>query len=252
MSSQTNTLETSNKQTFLQKHWQKLIALSLWAIAIGGYIWYSSANNLRPADVLLQLVELLQSPAGPLIYILIYALRPLLFFSAAVLTIAAGSIFGAGSLWNLTLAVIYTIIASNTSSMVAYVIGRYFGKGVLESADDSKGLIQRYTNRLRENSFETVMIMRFIFLPYDLVTYICGFLRIDWKAFILATALGSIPGTISFVAFGASIDITELANGATPTFNPWVLVFGLAIFVVSIGLSRYFKRREARRGDVQI
>lgn len=49
------------------------------------------------------------------------------------------------------------------------------------------------------NSFETVLIMRFIFLPYDLVNYLAGILRIDLKAFILATLLGSIPGTIAFV-----------------------------------------------------
>jgi len=36
----------------------------------------------------------------------------------------------------------------------------------------------------------------------------------------LATILSSIPGTIAFVAFGASIDIKALAMGKTPAFNP--------------------------------
>jgi uncharacterized membrane protein YdjX (TVP38/TMEM64 family) len=97
---------------------------------------------------------------------------------------------------------------------------------------------------MRNNSFETVLIMRFIFLPYDLVNYLAGILRIDWKAFILATILGSIPGTIAFVSFGASIDIKELAAGKTPEFNPWVLGFGLVILLVSLAISRYFKKRE--------
>jgi uncharacterized membrane protein YdjX (TVP38/TMEM64 family) len=100
---------------------------------------------------------------------------------------------------------------------------------------------------MRQNSFETILIMRFIFLPYDLVNYLAGILRIDWKAFILASLLGSIPGTIAFVSFGASIDIKELAMGKTPQFNPWVLVFGVVIFIASLAISRYFKKREAAR-----
>lgn len=242
-----STVPDQTQPSFIQKHWQKLIALLIWILIIGGYFWYKTANDLTTLQIGLQLVELMQTPLGPLIYILIYALRPLIFFSALILTVAAGSIFGAGSIGNLILAVIYTIIAGNISALVAYFIGRYFGEGLLETANGDTGIIQTYTNRLRENSFETVMIMRFIFLPYDLVNYLCGFLRIDWKAFILATAVGSIPGTVAFVAFGASVDISEIAQGEMPKVDLWVLVFGAVILVASIGLSRYFKKREAAK-----
>ena len=78
--------------------------------------------------------------------------------------------------------------------MVAFFVGRFLGDGLLEG-ERTKGIIQRYTDRLRENSFSTVLIMRFIFLPYDLVNYLCGVLRIDWKAFLFATSIGSLPGT---------------------------------------------------------
>jgi len=86
------------------------------------------------------------------------------------------------------------------------------------------------------------MIMRFIFLPYDAVSYLAGFLKIHYWPFILATALGSIPGTIAFVGFGASI---ERFDGAIPQLNPVTLGFSIAIFIVSIALSRIFKKRES-------
>lgn len=234
--------------SFLQKHGQKLVAAAFWLLLVGGYGWYYRANGLTTETALLQIVNLLDSPFGPLLYILIYALRPLIFFSAAVLTIASGAIFGAGSLVNLALAVLYTVIGSNLSATVAYGVGRFFGQGLLAEGDgENIGLLQRYAGRMRQNSFETILIMRFIFLPYDLVNYLAGILRIDWKAFILASLLGSIPGTIAFVSFGASIDIKELAMGKTPQFNPWVLVFGVVIFIASLAISRYFKKREAAR-----
>lgn len=234
--------------TFWQKHGQKVIAAGFWLLLIGGYTYYYQANNLTTTTALLQLVDLLTSPWGPLLYILVYALRPLIFFSAAVLTIASGSIFGSGSVLNLALAVLYTVIGSNTSAMVAYGVGRFFGKGLLsEEKGGESSLLQRYADRLRTNSFETILIMRFIFLPYDLVNYLAGILRIDWKAFILASFLGSVPGTIAFVAFGASIDIKQLAQGESPEFNPLVLIFGVIIFLVSLVISRIYKRREAAK-----
>lgn len=235
--------------SFLQKHGQKLVAAAFWLLLIGGYSWYYRATGLTAELALLQIVNLLDSPFGPLLYILLYALRPLLFFSAAVLTITSGAIFGAGSIFNLALAVLYTVIGSNLSATVAYSVGRFFGQGLLpESEGENSGLLQRYADRMRQNSFDTILVMRFIFLPYDLVNYLAGILRIDWKAFILASLLGSIPGTIAFVSFGASIDIKELAMGKTPQFNPWVLVFGVLIFIVSLAISRYFKKRETMRG----
>lgn len=236
------------QSSFLQKHGQKLVAAAFWLLLVGGYGWYYRANGLTTETALLQIVNLLDSPFGPLLYSLIYALRPLIFFSAAVLTIASGAIFGAGSILNLALAVLYTVIGSNLSATVAYTVGRFFGQGLLAEGDsENSGMLQRYADRMRQNSFETILVMRFIFLPYDLVNYLAGILRIDWKAFILASLLGSIPGTIAFVSFGASIDIKELAMGKTPQFNPWVLVFGVVIFIVSLAISRYFKQRETQR-----
>lgn len=228
--------ESAENGSFLEQHWQKLVAAALWLVLIGAYFWYANANELGPLAAVRNLIGVMQSSAyGPLIFIGIYALRPLIFFSAALLTVAGGFLFGP------VFGVLYTIIGANTSALIAYLIGRYFGQDVLDE-DESEGFVQKWTERLRNNSFETVMTMRFLFLPYDLVNYLAGFLRIDWKAFILATILGSIPGTVSFALFGASIegDFT----GELPSLNPWVLAVGVTLFLVSIGLSRYFKSRE--------
>jgi uncharacterized membrane protein YdjX (TVP38/TMEM64 family) len=150
------------------------------------------------------------------------------------LTLAGGFVFGP------VLGVLYTIIASNISSTIAFFVGHYFGEGLIKD-DGSDSLIQHYARRMRENSFETVMIMRFIFLPYDAVSYLAGFLRIKYFPFILATALGSIPGTIAFIGFGASV---ETFDGVLPKLNPVTLGFSVAVFIVSIALSRIFKKRE--------
>jgi len=226
---------TEQESSFLKQHIQKIPAFIFWLVMIGAYQWYASANDLSPLQAIQNLLGFLaQGFWGPLIYILLYTFRPLILFPSTVLTLAGGFVFGP------YLGVLYTIIASNFSSTVAFFVGRYFGKDMLKD-DGSEGLIQRYARRMRSNSFETVMIMRFIFLPYDAVSYLAGFLRIKYWPFILATALGSIPGTIAFVGFGASI---ETFNGALPQIDPVTFGISFIIFIVSIILSRLFKKKE--------
>lgn len=228
---------TSRAQAgFLHRHGHKLIALIFWLLVLGGYQWYAWRNDLSPLAVARQLIGLLATSAyGPLLFIAAYLLRPLLLFSAALLSIAAGFVFG--PVWG----VVYTLIGSNSSATVAYVIGRFFGRGLLAD-DQAAGLVQRYAARLRSNSFVAVMTMRMLFLPYDLVNYLAGFLRIDYQAFITATILGSIPGTFAFVLAGASIQ-GDFGDGL-PGFDPRVFAASLAIFGGSLVIARYLKRRE--------
>lgn len=237
-------MESSNsipqKKNWFQEHAQKIGALFFWVLLIVFYQWYANSNGFSPLEVAQRMLGFLKDGFwGPLIYILLYAIRPLIIFPSTILTLAGGFVFGPA------LGVIYTIIASNISSTIAYFVGRFFGEGLLKD-DGSNGLIQRYARRMRENSFETVMVMRFIFLPYDAVSYLAGFLRIKYWSFILATALGSIPGTMAFIGFGASI---ETFDGVLPKLNPVTLGFSATIFVVSILLSRMFKKREVAAVD---
>ena len=237
----THTATNQTAPTFLRKHATKLVALSFWLALIGGYTFYTASNNLSPFDAFRQLLTFMaNSPFGPLIFVAVYTLRPLILFSAVVLTLGAGFLFG--PFWGIVL----TIIGANLGASLAYLIGRYFGQGVLESGgSDEAGFVQRYADRLRNNSFETVLTMRFIFLPYDLVNYLAGFLKVRYSAFIFATILGSLPGTIAFVLFGASTDGDF--SGGLPSLDPAVLIASVVIFAASIGLSRWFKSRESKR-----
>ena len=227
--------QSDNQRSWVRKHAPQIAAFVFWLALLAGYQWYAYRNNLSPVQVVQALLGFMTNSLwGPLIYILLYAIRPLVLFPATLLTLAGGFLFGP------VLGVLYTVLASNISATVAFLVGRYFGQGLLEEGS-SANLVQRYADRLRQNSFETVIVMRFIFLPYDLVNYLAGFVRVRWSAFILATILGNIPGTIAFVLAGASI---ERFDGSIPKLNPATLAASVAIFILSLGLSRLFKKRE--------
>ncbi|MCK6584616.1 MAG: TVP38/TMEM64 family protein [Anaerolineales bacterium] len=235
----------STPKPWIQKHAQKIGALIFWVLLIAAYQWYAISNQLSPLQVVQRTLTFMQNGAwGVLIYVILYAVRPLILFPATFLSVAAGFVFGP------FLGVIYTIIASNISSTIAFYVGWFFGEGIFNEktlkVSETFRVLDKYARRMRENSFETVMIMRFIFLPYDAVSYLAGFLRIKYLPFILATALGSIPGTMAFIGFGASI---ETFDGVLPKLNPVTLGFSFAIFIVSIALSRIFKKREIQTSE---
>lgn len=225
-------------KSFPARHGRKLAALCFWLLLFGGYQAYAWRAGLSPLGAVRELADFLATnPLGAAIFVAVYALRPLLLFPATLLTIAAGFVFGP------VLGLLLTIVGANSSAMVAYSIGRFFGGEVIEA--EGEGFVARHTKRLRENSFESVLVMRFILLPFDLVNYTAGFLKIRPLPFILATALGSLPASLSFVLFGASFGREALSG--TPELDLRILGASAALFLVSLALSRYLKYRERRR-----
>ncbi|MGL4610309.1 MAG: TVP38/TMEM64 family protein [Trueperaceae bacterium] len=214
---------------------RQLIALLFWFALIAALVVYSSQHNLTPLAATRQLTTALADMPihlRGLIFTAVYTVRPLVFFPASILTLAIGAL--CGPLWG----IVYAVLGSNLSASLAYVVGRLLRQDVV--ASENQNALQRYLQRMRHNSFETIFIMRLILLPYDLVNYAAGFLKINYVPFILATMLGSIPGTVSFVLFGAS---SGLESG-TPKFDWRILVISVLIFGTSLVVSRLVKRRE--------
>ncbi len=220
---------------------QRVAVAGIWLGAIVSWQIHQSSNGLSATETAQQFIDTVGgSWWGIFAYMLVYLARPIVLFPASILTIVGGILFGP------VVGVLVVVLAANASAMIAYGVGRLLGRvpGTTDAATetDPTSFVRRWSNRLRDNSFETVLIMRLLFLPYDLVNYVSGILRLQWLPFLLATALGSLPGTVSFVLLGASIDRLDEGIGG---IDPSTLVVGLAIFVVSLALARLLRRRQS-------
>jgi pyruvate/2-oxoglutarate dehydrogenase complex dihydrolipoamide dehydrogenase (E3) component/uncharacterized membrane protein YdjX (TVP38/TMEM64 family) len=218
----------------------KAIALIFWVALIYTFQSYRIENNLSYSDVLLSLIEFFTSTLwGPVIYMGLYAVRPLILFPATLLTALSGTLFGFW--WG----VVYTIIGENASANFAYWIGRFFGKDM--KLEDS--IIGNWVDALRARPFGAVLFMRLFYIPFDLTNYGSGILKINWPSYFTATLIGIMPGLTTFVALGAALDLEEFsANGLSfDAFEPRFLALSAVIFVVSLGLSRLLKRWHAEK-----
>lgn len=221
----------------------RLTAGAAWAALLGGYLWAVAATGRTPLDVLGELVAfLVDHPLGPVLYLLACAVRPLFVFSSSVLTIGAGHLYGP------ELGLLVVTVGHNAGAALAYGLGAAFGAELAGRALGHPRL-RGAAARLRRNAFATVLTLRLVFTPYDAVNYAAGALRLPPRAFVLATLLGSLPGALTFLLFGASIgDLSVLADGRWPSVDPWTLAASALLFAVTLAVSRAIRRRPVAPG----
>jgi uncharacterized membrane protein YdjX (TVP38/TMEM64 family) len=214
----------------MRSGWQRYV-LCLWLFLLLA-LWVGAAQQGTSPVALLRaaLTSLQGDPLAPLLLLLLYLLRPLLLLPVTLLTVASGLFFGA--LWG----VVYAGVAALLSATVAYLLGRTFARRVPDDA--APGLV----GRLKAYPFETVLLSRFLFVPGDLVNYAVGYLRVPLGAFVLATAIGGLPGLLIGVLAGASL---ESGLHGRVQLNLSYLLVSAVLLVLSLGGSWWLRRRSA-------
>lgn len=215
----------------------RLIVATGWAAVVVAWILHLRARGEGPTESLQATVDALDSAWwAPPVFVAVYAVRPLVLLPASLLTIAAGVLFGPVG------GIAVAVVGANLSAVVAFLVGRTFSPERLAEVGAAAGVVARWSDRLRRRSFATVMVLRLAYVPYDLVNYIAGFLRIGLAPFLAATALGSLPGTVAFVLAGASV---ERFDAGVAGVDPRVLAASVAITAVSLAGARVLQRQGA-------
>jgi pyruvate/2-oxoglutarate dehydrogenase complex dihydrolipoamide dehydrogenase (E3) component/uncharacterized membrane protein YdjX (TVP38/TMEM64 family) len=209
-----------------------LIGLLIWGSLIWTFLYYKNMSGKDNLMLIKDLYNIITGTIyGPLIYIIFYAVRPLIFFPATLLTFLSGLLFWVG--WGF----VYTMIGENMSASVAYLTGRFFGTHIPE--------LRRSPITLdSERTFSSILFTRFAFFPFDIVNYLSGFLRLPWLPFALATLIGIIPGALVFIIAGASIQGIEDFSLSGIRIDSSTLLASACIFIVSILFARYLKNRK--------
>ncbi len=169
---------------------------------------------------------------GPAAFVVAYAIRPVIAFPGSLLTILAGVVFGPiwGSVW--------VIAGSNASTALTYTAGRFVGAG--GDVATLPAAIVRPVERARQRPFVATMLMRLLYLPFDPVGWVAGFARLRFWPFLAGSAIGTVPGIVSFVGFGASIDAVGTDQ---PSLDLPLLGVSAALAVAGIALSRWLSAR---------
>lgn len=214
----------------------KIIAAALWLCVLIGGLIYIYVKDIAVVDVVASFYRgASEHPWAAFTYVILYAVRPLTFFPAMWLTITSGSLFG------FLPGVMLTMIGENLSAATAYAIARFFraplpdhvpGQGA--EIDDSIEELSPFRRTLQEQALPTVIVLRAAYLPFDLVNFGCGLLRVPWWPYFFGTFIGILPPMITFVSFGASVDLNALLDNPGD-FDPSQL-FNTKQVLITVGL----------------
>ncbi len=229
----------------VQSRRARIIVACLWAVVIASAFIWGHFRGFGPAQMLLIVYHFVNHHAwGPLLYLALYALRPIILFPAMLLTITSGSLFGFWGGWAVA------ILGENLSANTAYWLARFVGG---DSASHSEqGLIARWRHTLEEHAIATVVILRAAYLPFDPVNFVCGFLSVPWVKYTVGTFIGIMPPMVTFVSFGASINVEDFLThirsfSAAGLINERQLLISVGLLVASLSMAAIFHVRHRRR-----
>ncbi|MBI4487580.1 MAG: TVP38/TMEM64 family protein [Deltaproteobacteria bacterium] len=171
-----------------------LVLLVLLGLFLGRYLL--THYDLAPQAIRNYLLSF--GPWAPLVYIIVYMIRPLVFFPASILSIAGGLVFGP------LFGTIYTVIGASLGALLSFGIARFLGRDFVKPL--FKGRLQQCDAFAERNSFSVVLFMRLLpIFPFDMVNYGAGLCGVKPGGYIMATVVGIIPGTFAYVYLGSSL-----------------------------------------------
>jgi uncharacterized membrane protein YdjX (TVP38/TMEM64 family) len=165
--------------------------------------------------------------AGPVLYALVAAVASLSPGPATVLTVGSGVLFG----WPAGIPV--ALCASLTSALINFSTARLLGRAAVQGLAGRR--LERLDAVLRRRGLLAVIGIRLVpMAPFAIVNAACGLSGVRVRDYVLGTAVGLLPGTITFVAVGAF--------GTSPGSVPFLITAaGLVVLVGGAALA-------ARRG----
>ena len=215
----------------------KLVRLALFimlVIAIAAVIQYRQQLD---ATALQQWVES-AGPAGPLIFMLIYAFGTVLFLPGSILTLAGGAIFGP------VLGTLYNVTGATLGAALAFLIARYFAADWVEQK--SAGRLKQLKQGVENEGWRFIAFVRLVPLfPFNILNYALGLTRIRLSHYIVASYICMLPGGFAYTWLGYT-GREAVAGGGGVMQN---LVIALALLASVAFLPRFVA--QLRRGEMK-
>jgi uncharacterized membrane protein YdjX (TVP38/TMEM64 family)/rhodanese-related sulfurtransferase len=133
--------------------------------------------------------------AGPLVFMLIYAIATVFFLPGSVLTLAGGALFGPvmGTFYNLT--------GATVGAVLAFLVARYLASEWVEQK--TGGRLKQLKQGVEGEGWRFVAFVRLVPLfPFNLLNYALGLTRIRLSHYLIATYLFMLPGAIAYTYLG--------------------------------------------------
>ena len=133
--------------------------------------------------------------AGPLVFMLLYALGTVLFLPGSVITLAGGAIFG--PLWG----TVYNLTGATLGALLAFLIARYLAADWVERR--AGGRVARLKQGVEGEGWRFVAFVRLVPLfPFNALNFALGLTRIRLSHYVIASYVCMLPGALAYTYLG--------------------------------------------------
>lgn len=222
-----------------QLHIRSLVKLGLLlAFLAAAFAWLrltETGRSITPQSVLLWMRSF-DAFAATLVYLAVYIVGTVLLIPGTVLSFTGALLFGAylGTLW--------TWIGATIGATLSFLLARALGRDSIDQL--LGGRLQSLENRLRDSAFTGLLVLRLIPLfPFTGLNFGCGLTSIRLRDFVLATAIGILPGTFVYQYLFATVGEKILREGIWANLWDPKLGAALGLFLAFLFAARWLSRR---------
>jgi uncharacterized membrane protein YdjX (TVP38/TMEM64 family) len=164
----------------------------------------------------------------PLLYIGIYIAGTVCLLPGTVLSFVCSRLFG------LFEATLYTWIGATIGATPAFLLAKLLSRDFVNQL--LGGRLQALDDRLRRHGFTGLLILRLVpIFPFNAINFGSGLTSIRLVDYVLATAIGILPGTFAYQYLFAKLGDKVLSGeySLSDVYDPELLI-AVGVFVVFI------------------
>lgn len=177
--------------------------------------------------------------AGTLLFVMVFAAAALLSLPASLFAAAAGLVYGVAT--GATIAFCGAFLAAT----IGFLLARYVFRERVESLAQRNEKFSAIDRALGRQGWKIVGLLRISpLMPLGLSTYLFGVTSVRFWPYVIASAIGIIPGTLLYAYLGAVGRIGLNGAAHQRSTAEWLLLGGglVATIIVTAMVSRTAKQ----------
>ncbi|HEY1582382.1 MAG TPA: TVP38/TMEM64 family protein [Chthoniobacterales bacterium] len=226
---------------WLKKYWK-------WLALVTGLILISVAASFLPVrDWVKAFSDWVRhlGTVGTLIFVGAYAVAAICFLPGAILTLAAGLIYG------IALGTVVALAGATLGASGAFLIARYLLRSRIGKFAEKNKRFGAIDEAVGKQGWKIVGLLRLSpLIPFNASNYLYGVTSIGFWQYLLASAVGMLPGTLLYAYLGA-IGQAGLSGGKkshSPLEWTFLGIGLLATIAVTFFVSRIAKQALRKKG----
>jgi uncharacterized membrane protein YdjX (TVP38/TMEM64 family) len=187
---------------------RSLLKLGVLVLFLGGAFYvlrYTDFGEYLTASSVREWIKGFDPLLAPLIYIGVYILGTVLLVPGTLLSFGGAILFGA------YMGTLYTWIGATIGATLAFLLAKFLGRDFVDQL--LAGRFQDFERRLEKHGFTSLLILRLLpWFPFNGINFGSGLTRIRLRDYVLATAIGILPGTFVYQFLFATLGEKVLSN----------------------------------------